>query len=384
MTVVILLLLISTLIICHGFCPGSSVACVRPPLFRSASSIALASRGNSLGVTFSYIRHRLAASMAVDAGTSVADSIGFRYHYELTILIPAFNEKDRIGDTLLKYINYLSNHSVYQSSSSVQEVENVARKSSGVASILVVDDGSNDGTADYLMGKSYLKDLPDENNQNDCCWQVEKDVQFITLSQNEGKGAAIEKGMQYIPYSDLTHGLGVITRDIVLVADADGSGDISCLDSMIRQLESLFEISNGSTSDAIVVGYRESKEKSFLRSLLSWGFRTAVSTIFFGSLGVHDTQCGFKLMTLSTGKALYKSLNLRRWTHDVEVIHRAQLMGIPVGECKVPWVDAEGSKLVTSKRAAVTVSIKMLTEISFMRIKYATGEWNVNKLLAHL
>jgi hypothetical protein len=59
-------------------------------------------------------------------------------------------------------------------------------------------------------------------------------------------------------------------------------------------------------------------------------------------------------------------------------------MGIPVGECKVPWVDAEGSKLVTSKRAAVTVSIKMLTEISFMRVKYATGEWNVNKLLAHL
>ena len=71
-------------------------------------------------------------------------------------------------------------------------------------------------------------------------------------------------------------------------------------------------------SPALVVGYRQYPEsKSPLRALLSWGFRTCVSLIFLGkNLGIKDTQCGFKLMTASAGKALYKQLNLRRWTHD--------------------------------------------------------------------
>lgn len=76
---------------------------------------------------------------------------------------------------------------------------------------------------------------------------------------------------------------------------------------------------------------------------------------------------------------LYNELNLRRWTHDVEVVHRARLLGVPVGECGVSWVDKEGSKLVTKASDAVVVSLVMLSEIAKMRIKYALGMWKVQK-----
>ena len=303
-----------------------------------------------------------------------------RCHYDLTIIIPAYNERERIGGTLSRYIQHLSQLQVYQHVMFEQDDPSSSVRSTGSASVLVIDDGSTDGTADFVREKSYLTKLP--SRQSDC-WDVDTNVECITLAQNEGKGAAVERGIQEVGLTDvIAHESGTIVRRIVLVADADGSGNMSCLLNMIQQLESLLQMSPEQpviTNDALVVGYRECKEKSLLRSILSWGFRTAVSSIFLGSnLGVRDTQCGFKLMTLHTGVKLYSNLNLRRWTHDVEVVHRAQLMGVPVGECKVPWIDVDGSKLVTSKLSAVKVSSVMLKEIAEMRIKYATGEWRVN------
>ena len=298
-------------------------------------------------------------------------TIPTQFRYDLTILIPAYNEIDRIGGTLSKYMSYLSQTNRHQHTNLVDDDQLDDITKLGTVSILVVDDGSTDGTADYVRGQSYLETLSEKYIG---CWDVTSGVKCICLTANEGKGAAICKGMQEIAssYDDAT-------RQLVLVADADGSGDISCLGNMMHELEMLLQ-SKESKSDALVVGYRQCKDKSQLRSILSWGFRTAVSLIFLGShLGVRDTQCGFKLMTVSTGKRLYNNLNLRRWTHDVEVIYRAQMTGVPVGECPVTWIDAEGSKLVTSTSKAVTVSFVMLVEIATMRLKYMIGEWNVSQ-----
>ncbi|KAL7475220.1 hypothetical protein ACHAW6_001146 [Cyclotella cf. meneghiniana] len=323
-------------------------------------------------------------------------SMSRQRHYDLTILIPAYNEENRIGLTLSKYIAFLRQSPVYQCSplaASFNETGNregslnmctSSARSTGSVSILVVDDGSTDSTAEFVRKKSYLQ-ATSESKALDDCWKVNENVKCISLSQNEGKGAAIERGMQEISLNGWSiddHIMERATRKIVLVADADGSGEISCLNSMIEQLEALLlfsaEIESHIATDAFVAGYRECKDKSLLRRILSWGFRTAVSSIFIGvDIQVRDTQCGFKLMTVSCGKALYNNLNLRRWTNDVEVIYRAKLMGVPVGECKVPWVDAEGSKLVTSKSTTLSMSLVMLKEIAEMRIQYALGNWRV-------
>lgn len=318
-------------------------------------------------------------------------------HYHLTILIPAFNERHRIGDTLSTYMNYLSKTPVYQHHPSLGECAKSHAEpiSSGTVSILVVDDGSSDGTADFVGGKSWWN-ASFTDNAKENCWNVDENVMMISLPKNSGKGAAIERGMVELPSfvpssSDEDPDSERLVRSIVLVADADGSGDISCIDCMLFCMEEMFSTSETERlaiaadqypfdqPPAVVVGYRQYLEPKIpLRALLSWGFRACVSIIFFGSdLGIRDTQCGFKMMTNSAGNVLYNKLNLRRWTQDVEVIYRARVIGIPIRQCSVPWVDKEGSKLVSNPSDAVIVSLKMLSEIANMRLRYSLGIWTV-------
>ena len=276
---------------------------------------------------------------------------------------------------------------------------------SGSVSVLVVDDGSNDGTAEFIRDRSWLSEhvLPTDENgnvQENNYWRVDPKVSVISLPHNSGKGAAIERGMMALSSSVChefscnynygeTNFLDKSLVSLVLVADADGSGDISCVDGMIHCLEEMLSNSVSSTKwtdqnhgnqfPALVVGYRQNLvPKSPLRAFLSHGFRTSVSLLFLGQdLGVHDTQCGFKLMTASAGQILYNQLNLRRWSHDVEVIHRARLLEIPVGECDVVWMDMDGSKLIVKKTDALFVSLAMFGEIANMRLQYALGTWTV-------
>mmetsp|Transcript_22125 Transcript_22125/g.49410 ORF Transcript_22125/g.49410 Transcript_22125/m.49410 type:complete len:86 (-) Transcript_22125:24-281(-) len=84
-----------------------------------------------------------------------------------------------------------------------------------------------------------------------------------------------------------------------------------------------------------------------------------------------------KLMTLDTASVLYCNLNLKKWSHDVEVLYRARIRGISLAEVPVRWKDEEGSKLVTSAGGAVGASVSMLLEILRMRIEYAVGRWQV-------
>ena len=362
-----------------------------------------------------------------------------RQHYNLTILIPAYNEIDRIGETLCTYINYMKHQPVYQhcatASSSLEEHSTIrtTATTTGQCSILVIDDGSTDGMCKYIKEKTWLE-VPETQNwtatddsRENYCWSVNENVSCISLPSNQGKGAAISRGMVELQCGTTENdGIDVVsshhtttcqTRSIVLVADADGSGDISCLNDMLHSLECLLESSSTtittSTSTltstnavpendlALIVGKRQyPQSKSPLRSILSWGFRTCVSALFIGAtttttsssnennninkpyntLGVSDTQCGFKLMTVKTGKLLYHQLNLKRWSHDVEVLYRASCLcsNVRVGECDVNWVDKDGSKLVSSGKDAVVMSAMMLSEIGKMRLLYALGKWTMS------
>ena len=85
-------------------------------------------------------------------------------------------------------------------------------------------------------------------------------------------------------------------------------------------------------------------------------------------------------MTVKTGQLLYHQLNLKRWSHDVEVLYRASCLcsNVRVGECDVNWVDKDGSKLVSSGKDAVVMSAMMLSEIGKMRLLYALGQWKMS------
>lgn len=354
-------------------------------------------------------------------------------HYKLTIVIPAYNEVNRIGETLCNYINYMKCQPVMNYSSHqmlLQTDNNMANSNAastktmntGECSILVVDDGSTDSTAQYVHDKEWLIVQNDddfdqsEKKHEKNYWKVSEDVKCISLPSNRGKGAAVAYGMSALHQHQQqqkqcttdkdTSEEDTTIRSIVLVADADGSGDISCIHEMIHSLECLLSSSSLSktTSDlGIIVGKRQYpsvQSKSKIRSILNWGFRTCVSILFWGvgngnsptttsssscsattsprrknGLGVTDTQCGFKLMTSSTGKLLYTNLNLQKWSHDVEVIYRAHKLGIPIDECDVQWIHKDGSKILTSRLDVVVMSGVMLSEIIWMRLLYALEIW---------
>ena len=198
------------------------------------------------------------------------------------------------------------------------------------------------------------------------------EIRCISSSLNEGKGSAVARGMKEIEKQNLNNG-----DCIVLVADADGSGDISCVQSMLSLLTNLIEMEGEPISwhtAAMVVGVRGFDNASTMRKITRWGFRETVK-LFCGNLRVTDTQCGFKLMTLSAGRHLYRELNLKGWSHDVEVLYRAKLDRIPVSETAINWVDKEGSKLANSVMETVLVSLKMLFEVLLLRYQYTFGGW---------
>ena len=279
----------------------------------------------------------------------------------LTIILPAYNEALRIGDTISTYRNYLVNSSLWGTN------ENEC-------GILVVDDGSTDNTVNVV--RQLARSVAHEKIAEHVF------VRCISLPHNEGKGAAISRGIVEVSNQNPQD---MLSGCVILVADADGSGDIGCLDSMMDRLAALISTSDAekiSTQSelwenlAIVAGDRGYDGTSILRSILRWGFRTSVKVIS-GNLRVQDTQCGFKLMTAATGLKIYPHLHLKRWTHDVEVFFLAKQFKIPVADQIIRWEDKEGSKLVTSAGGTIGVSLLMLLEVLQMRINYGTGLWDV-------
>ena len=275
----------------------------------------------------------------------------------LTILMPAYNEENRIEEKLQTYTQYIANN---------------PNEFPKATDILVVDDGSTDDTANVVLS------LHERTSNSDCVV-----CDCISLPTNMGKGEAVARGIQEICARHEDD--GAISDEgchLVLVADADGSGDISCASDMQVALAELIQRRHGGTATKVgtnavmIVGDRGYEGAGPARAVLRWGFRTAVR-LLCGNLGVSDTQCGMKLMTLDAAAVLYCDLNLKRWTHDVEVLYRAKLRGVPVADIPIKWEDKEGSKLVTSAGGAVGASARMLLEILQMRVHYVLGNWKV-------
>jgi len=299
----------------------------------------------------------------------------------LTVILPAFNEESRIRTTIETYRSYLraSPHWV--------------RDGKSGCDILVVDDGSNDDTC------RVVNEFVIEDSSLSTPYDADVKIRSVSLVENEGKGAAIARGIAEVEHQYHRHQL----KDsncrgwIILVADADGSGDMKSLDDMMDTLFSTILVQMISGNDeninhesnysdafpwkypALVVGNRGYEGASMSRVITRWGFRTTVQ-LFCGDLNVRDTQCGFKLMTLTAGSYLYSQLNLKRWSHDVEVLFRAKEMGITVVETTVGWRDMEGSKLASTLGGTIKISAIMLFEVLTMRIAYLFGRWKIPNL----
>ncbi|THH27697.1 hypothetical protein EUX98_g6490 [Antrodiella citrinella] len=246
---------------------------------------------------------------------------------DLTVVIPAYNETARLPFMLTSTINHLAT------------IPNRSHE------ILIVDDGSSDGTADFALklATSY----------------TDSDIRVVTLAKNLGKGGAVRHGM--------LHGRG---RRLLMV-DADGA-------SRFEDLELLWDAMDKLSSDeraAVTIGSRAHLVKteavvkrSLLRNILMYGLHTILRIVGVGH--IRDTQCGFKLFSRAAAQQIFPYQHLPTWIFDVELLLLAKQLYIPVEEVPIEWHEVSGSKL-----NVVTDSLQMLRDLLILRANLLLGRW---------
>jgi len=223
----------------------------------------------------------------------------------ISVIIPAFNEADRIGHAL-------------------SETRRFFERSHLPFELLVVDDGSSDQTASISEGQ----------------------VRVVKHKTNLGKGAAVRSGAL------------AASGDWVLFLDADLSTHPSAFAAFLPWLDSA----------DVLFGSRRAPEASiatpqpFLRNRSGQVFNLMVRGLT--GLPYRDTQCGFKAFRMQVCRPLFETMETSGWAFDVELLTRAQNRGLRLREIPVEWHHADGSRVRLSHAPQI---VKELLRIRRMK-----------------
>ena len=230
----------------------------------------------------------------------------------LSIIIPAYNEADRIEKTLREVDAYLQEQQLSYE-------------------VLVVDDGSTDGTENLIKQMSVQMPY----------------LSLIQFPKNQGKGAAVKAGML------------AVTGDLRLFMDADGSTHIRELTKLLPYAAEGFEVVVGSR---LVAGAVKKTKQNLAREFLGWVFRNLTRLLMHTE--VQDPQNGFKLFSANAAERIFGELTTNGWSFDVEVFALAKKHGLKVKEVPIVWVNDERSRI------RFPHMLRMLVDLVWIRLRY--------------
>jgi dolichyl-phosphate beta-glucosyltransferase len=243
----------------------------------------------------------------------------------LTVVLPAYNEAERIGPALDELFGYLRRRG---------EAARDGAPGSGHLperiEILIVDDGSTDGTADLVRGR------PEANGAAIATGPPALDV--ITVPHG-GKGAAVRAGMLHAK------------SDLVVFADADMATPPDMLPLLVEALAD-HDVALGSRIQPDGSDMR--KSQPIYRRLLGKAFHLLASVWVVGP--VKDTQCGFKGFTREAALDLFARQKVQSIVFDVELIYLARRRGYRLAIVPVRWSDRRGSRMRASPALALRVA----------------------------
>ena len=213
---------------------------------------------------------------------------------KLSVIIPAFNEAERLPATIDAAYKWLAEHI------------------DGGFEIIVVDDGSSDATVtkthEMISRRPHLR--------------------VLEQPQNMGKGAAVRRGMLEA------------NGEVCLFMDADHSTHIREAAKVLPAIEAGADV---------VIASRQHPEsdisvsQSWLREHMGKSFNMIMRSIV--GLEMQDTQCGFKAFTAKAAKEIFSRQQLDGFSFDVELLFLARKLGFKVAEIPVEWINEPNSRV---------------------------------------
>ena len=215
----------------------------------------------------------------------------------VSIVIPAYNEEARLPATLEAVVAYLR------------------QKNFAFVEVVVVDDGSRDGTVE----------LVERWRRDHAC------IRLLKNPGNRGKGFTVR------------HGVLDAKGDWILYTDADLSAPIAELDKLMAAAQRVeAQVAIGSRAiDRSLVGVHQSA----FRELSGRAFNVLMRLIT--GLPFLDTQCGFKLFSAAAAREIFSRQQLDGFSFDVEDLVIAKSLGLRAIEVPVVWNNVEGTKVST-------------------------------------
>ena len=240
---------------------------------------------------------------------------------ELSVIVPSFNEEARLPHSLDLIAAYV----------------NAANRSTEV---LVVDDGSNDRTAE--VAASFTERIAN--------------LRVLKNGENRGKGYSVRHGMQEA------------RGEYVLFTDADLSAPIEEADKLLSALQQ-FDIAIGSRAlNRDLIDVHESHFREFAGII----FNRIVRIVLW--LPFVDTQCGFKAFRRERCRIIFEQQRIERFGFDPELLYLARHHGLKATEIPVRWSHSPATKINMMRD-----SIQMFVDVFTIRWNSLLGRYRRHK-----
>ena len=240
-------------------------------------------------------------------------------NHSLLLLIPAYNEEQRIGPVLREFAEYFQH------------------EFPGRFQLLVVLNGCRDNTLGVV--EQAGRDFPS--------------IRALNFPEPIGKGGALIEGLKLAGLADL-----------VGYVDADGATSPQAFHQLLRRLDD--------TGADCAVGSRWLPEsvlhqsQTHLRRFISRGFHYIVEALFW--MGLKDTQCPAKVMRRTAVEKIHPFLRTADLAFDVNLIYSLKHAGFRVVEIPIEWTDKIGSKVTQSLMRS---SLVMFLSVVRLRLFYS-------------
>jgi dolichyl-phosphate beta-glucosyltransferase len=244
---------------------------------------------------------------------------------ELSIIIPAFNEEKRLPRALERIREYLAGRP-----RDLQSTE-----------VLIVDDGSADGTA--RIAQEWSERLPG--------WRL------VSNDRNRGKGFSVR------------HGMLEARGRIALFTDADLSSPIEESVKLLAALAAGNEVAVGSRAlDRSLIAVHQPRYRELAGIIFNLFVR------LFLRVPIHDTQCGFKAFLREPTRVIFEQQRIEGFGFDPELLYLARHHGLRTEEVPVRWANDPATKVNVARESIRMFGDLLLIRWNGMRGRYPRGK----------